>query len=91
MSLLELGARALLVEDLLFYRSDDGSKIERPAGDPAGQFDAEYHAFLLIRQLQWPINHVAALADATRLALGGRDGQAIDMLDKIIGIYQGKM
>ena len=74
LSLTDLSNRASFVDDLLFYRSDDGSKIERPADDPAGWFDADYDAYQLIRQLQRPINHVAVLADATRIALAGRDG-----------------
>jgi hypothetical protein len=74
LSLINLNDKASFVEDLLFYRSDDGLRIERPADDPAGQFDAEYDAYLLIRQLQRPTNHVGELHRLTHLALAGRDG-----------------
>jgi hypothetical protein len=74
LSLTDLSNRASFVEDLLFYRSDDGLRIERPADDPAGQFDAEYDAYLLIRQLQRPTNHVGELHRLTHRALAGRDG-----------------
>ena len=74
LSLINLNDKASFVEDLLFYRSDDGLKIERPADDPAGQFDAEHDAYLLIRQLQRPTNHVGELHRLTQRALAGRDG-----------------
>jgi hypothetical protein len=74
LSLINLNDKASFVEDLLFYRSDDELKIERPADDPAGQFDAEYDAYLLIRQLQRPTNHVGELHRLTQRALAGGTG-----------------
>ena len=74
LSLTDLSNRASFVEDLLFYRLDDGLRIERPANDPVGQFDAEYDAYLLIRQLQRPTNHIGDLHRLTHRALAGRYG-----------------
>lgn len=74
LSLVDLSNRASFVEDLLFYHTDDRLKIERPADDPLGQFDAEYDAYLLLQQLQRPMDHVAELLRLLQLAMGDHLG-----------------